>query len=143
MNEKTHPKKSFVLDTSALLALRADETGADRVQTLLAQAKQNQCRIFVSFMTRMEVLYCVRREEGEDAAREALRLIDSFSIQWISCEPAILEKASQIKHSGRISVADCWIAATAGILGATLVHKDPEFAPLKDISQEFLSRPLQ
>lgn len=89
-------------------------------------------------MTRMEILYGVQREEGVEAAREAIRLIDSFSIEWISCEPAILEKAAQIKSSGRISVADSWIAGTASVFGSTLVHKDPEFESLEDISQEFL-----
>jgi len=67
-----------------------------------------------------------------------LRLIESFSIDWVSCEPAILEKASQIKSSGRISVADTWIAATASVSGATLVHKDSEFKSLEEINQEFL-----
>jgi len=132
------PNKSFVLDTSALLALRGNEAGADRVDVLLEQAKRNQCRILLSFMTRMEILYCVRREEGDEAAREALRLIDSFSMEWVTCEPAILEKASEIKSTRRVSVADSWIAATASVLRATLVHKDPEFTPLSEISQELL-----
>ena len=132
------PKRRFVLDTSAVLALRGDEPGADRVQALLGQAARNQCQLLVSFMTRMELLYCIRREEGEDAAREALRLVDSFAIQWVSCEPQILEKASRIKTSGRVSVADSWIGATAIVHDATLVHKDPEFEPFREISQEVL-----
>jgi ribonuclease VapC len=85
-----------VLDTSALLALRGDEAGADRLAGLLEEAKRGRCRILVSFMTRMEILYLVRREEGDGAAREALRLIDSFSIEWETCEPAMLEKAAEI-----------------------------------------------
>lgn len=89
-------------------------------------------------MTRMELLYCVRREEGDEAAREALRLMDSFAVHWVSCEPDILETASQIKSSGRISVADSWIGATAVVHDATLVHKDPEFESFKDILQEVL-----
>jgi len=132
------PPKSFVLDTSALLALRSDESGADRVEALLAQAKRNQCRLLISFMTRMELLYCIRREEGEESAREALRLIDSFTVNWVTCEPDILERASRIKAHGRISVADSWIGATAIVYGATLVHKDPEFEPFEEISQEIL-----
>ena len=99
-------KRRFVLDTSAVFALRSDEPGADRVQALLGQAARNQCRLLGSFMTRMELLYCIRRDEGEDAARDALRLVDSFAIHWVSCESAILEAASRIKASGRISVAD-------------------------------------
>jgi predicted nucleic acid-binding protein len=132
------PANSFVLDTSALLALRSDEAGADRVEALLSRAKKDQCRLLGSFMSRMEVLYIVWRGEGEDAARHALRLMDSFAVEWISCEPNILEIASRIKAHGGLSVADSWIGATAVAYGATLVHKDPEFEPLKEITQEVL-----
>jgi len=132
------PKGSFVLDTSALLALRGDEPGADRVETLLSQGKKNQCRLLASFMTRMEVLYIVWREEGEQAARHALRLMDSFAVEWVSCEPTILEIAARIKAHGKLSVADTWIGATAIAYSATLIHKDPEFEPFKEIRQEIL-----
>jgi ribonuclease VapC len=132
------PKTSFVLDTSALLALRGDEPGADRVESLLSQAKKDQCRLLASFMTRMEMLYIVWRAEGDEAARHALRLIDSFAVEWISCEPNILEIAARIKAHGNLSVADSWIGATAIAHGATLVHKDPEFEPFKDIPQEMI-----
>jgi len=132
------PKGSFVLDTSALLALRGDEPGADRVETLLSQGKKNQCRLLASFMTRMEVLYIVWREEGEQAARHALRLMDSFAVEWVSCEPTILEIAARLKAHGKLSVADTWIGATAIAYSATLIHKDPEFEPFKEIRQEIL-----
>jgi predicted nucleic acid-binding protein len=132
------PPNKFVLDTSALLALRSDEVGADRVEALLSQAKKHQCQLFISFMTRMELLYCVWRREGEEAARHALRLIDSFTVHWITCEPNILEAASRIKAQGKISLADSWIAATAVVHEATLVHKDPEFTLFKDVMQEVL-----
>ena len=132
-------KRSFLLDTSALLALREDEPGADRVEALLAQASRKQCRLLVSFMTRMELLYCIRRKEGEQVARAALRLVDSFEIEWVSCQPDILERAAQIKSAGRISAADSWIAATAAVNAAILVHKDTEFEPLAEIPQELLT----
>jgi predicted nucleic acid-binding protein len=86
----------------------------------------------------MELLYCIRREEGEAAAREALRLIDSFAVDWITCDPEILEKAAEIKSSRRISVADSWIAATAIVHAAVLVHRNPEFESFKEIPQEIL-----
>jgi predicted nucleic acid-binding protein len=56
---------------------------------------------------------------GEEAARHALRLLDSFAVQWISCEPNSLEIASRLKAGGRLSVADSWIGATAIAYGAT------------------------
>jgi predicted nucleic acid-binding protein len=130
----------FVLDTSALLALRGDETGADRVEALLSRARASKCRLLISFMSRMEVLYLVWREEGELAAREALRFIDSFKIEWVSCEARILEIASRLKATGGLSIADSWIAATAVERDATLIHKDPELAKFGEIAQEFLRK---
>src|SRR5215475_7439586 len=130
----------FMLDTSALLTLRGDEPGADRVENLLSKSKNKTCVLLISFMTRMELLYLVWREEGEEAAREALRLIDSFEIEWVSCETEILELASRLKAQGGLSVADSWIGATAIAREATLVHKDPEFAKFREISQELLRK---
>jgi uncharacterized protein with PIN domain len=94
------PTNSFVL-ASALSALRSEESGAETVEALLSRAKRNQCRLLISFMSRMEMLYNVWREEGEESARHALRLMDSFPVQWVSCETDILEVASRIKAQGR------------------------------------------
>jgi hypothetical protein len=42
------PKNLFVLDTSALLTLRSDEPGADRVADLLLRARRGSCRLLAS-----------------------------------------------------------------------------------------------
>jgi ribonuclease VapC len=134
------PRNLFLLDTSALLTLRSDESGADRVADLLARAKRRSCYLLGSFMTRMELLYLIRREEGDEAARDALRLVDSFNIDWITCEPSILELAAQLKARGGLSVADSWIGATAMSRQAVLIHKDPEFTRISEIAQETLRK---
>lgn len=134
------PKSAFVLDTSALLTLRSDEPGAERVADLLARAKKGSCVLFVSFMTRMELLYLIWREEGEEPAREALRLVDSFALEWISCDATILEIAARLKSRGGLSVADSWIGASAIARQAILIHKDPEFAKFAEISQATIAR---
>jgi|GEM_PF-5255403 len=46
----------WLLDTSALLALRDDEDGAERVAQLLQAARNGESRCLVCFMSRMEVL---------------------------------------------------------------------------------------
>jgi predicted nucleic acid-binding protein len=137
---KMVPKNVFVLDTSALLTLRSNEPGADRVEDLLVRAKRGSCRLFSSFMTRMELLYLIWREEGEEAAREALRLVESFTLEWVTCEPLILEAAAQLKARGRLSVADSWIGATAISRQAMLIHKDPEFTKFPEIPQEAIGK---
>ena len=50
----------------------------------------------------------------------------------------ILEKAAEIKARFRLSLADAWIAASALLLDAVLVHKDPEFERVDDLRQELL-----
>lgn len=134
------PKGVFLLDTSALFTLRSDEPGAARVATLLANAKKGSCRLLVSFMTRMELFYLISREEGEEAARDALRMVESFTLEWVTCEPVILEGAARLKAKGRLSVADSWIGATAIARQAVLVHKDPEFSKFDEITQEAIGK---
>ncbi len=128
----------IVLDTSALLALRSDEPGADIVEKLLRKAEKTGRRLLASFMTRMELLCLIWRHEGEPAARRAMGIVDTFNIEWISCEREILERAARLKSRGDLSVADSWIAATAIIRVALLVHKDPEFQRIAEIRQHFL-----
>ena len=136
--KKTAVEERWVLDTSAILALRSDEAGADYVEGILRTARRRAGGVLVSFMSRMEVLYCVGRDEGEDAARQAIRLLDAAGIHWVSCEPHILEAAARLKARGGLSVADAWIAATAQTHEAILVHKDPEFASLNEVRQHDL-----
>lgn len=128
----------YVLDTSALLALRDDERGAERVHRIIDAARKRRAIAYVSFMTRMELLYRIAASESEDAAAGALRLLDSLPLHWVSCEPPILAQSARIKQRGGVSVADAWIAATAVVRQAILVHKDPEFVALADLSQERL-----
>jgi predicted nucleic acid-binding protein len=135
---KINPEKSFLLDTSALLALRGGEIGAEEVENLLRSAEKGDCLALASFMTRMELLYIIRRVEGDEAARHALRLIDTFKMTWITCDPEILDLAAQLKAEGGLSIADCWIAATAIVNNATLIHRDPEFSEFTKIPQRFL-----
>jgi predicted nucleic acid-binding protein len=129
----------YVLDTSAVLALRGDEPGADRVEALLRTGRARRTQILLSFMTRMEMLYRIAADEDPDAARTAVRLIDAAGVHWVSCEPEILEEAARIKAAGGLSVADAWIAATAAVHDAVLVHKDPEMRRARHVRQEVLS----
>lgn len=128
----------YVLDTSALLALRDDEAGAERVHRIIDATRKRRASTYVSFMTRMELLYRIAASEGDDAAAAALRLLDALPLQWVTCEPPILVEAARIKRRGGLSVADAWIAATAVLREAVLVHKDPEFVALADLTQEHL-----
>lgn len=126
--------RRYVLDTSAVLALRDDEPGADRVASLLRD-RSAQCH--ACFMTRMEVLYRVWKDEGETAGKLALQQCLALPLQWIEADEPLLLQAAELKAGFAISVVDAWIAAAAMRAGAILVHKDPEFKALP-VEQELL-----
>ncbi len=127
----------YLLDTSALLTLRDDEAGADLVAALLTRAQREEIICFGCFMTQMEILYRVWRDESEYAGRLAYEQCRALPIHWVHEDESLLEKAAEITANYRLSVADAWIAATAVRQGATLVHKDPEFESL-NCSQQVL-----
>jgi ribonuclease VapC len=129
--------KRWLLDTSALLALRDDEAGADRVAALLGQAQAGRATCFGCFMSLMEVYYRVWKDEGAANGRLAYEQCRSLPIEWLHESPELLEAAAAIKATNSLSLADAWVGAAAQLAGATLVHKDPEFAALK-LPQEVL-----
>ena len=57
----------ILLDTSALLTLRDDEPGADRVEQVLSDSQS----CYACFLSSLEVLYRVWKDEGEAAGRLA------------------------------------------------------------------------
>ena len=136
---------TYLLDTSALLTLRDDEPGADRVAKVLQQAQNGEVRVVGCFLTLMEVFYRVWRDEGEAAGRLAHEQCQALPIQWVHESPALLMKAAEVKANYPLSIADAWIAASALLEGAILMHKDPEFAcvpvqrevlPLKSVKRK-------
>ena len=126
---------AFCLDTSAILTLRDDEPGAERVAMLL----EGPDPCFACFVTRMEVLYRVWKDEGERSGRLAYEQLQSLPIQWVDQTEPLLLEASRIKALHRLSVADSWIAAAARLSRATLLHKDPEFVAITELDQSWLA----
>ena len=126
---------AFCFDTSAILTLRDDEPGAERVAIVLEGP--NPC--FACFITRMEVLYRVWKDEGERSGRLAYEQLQSLPIKWVDQTEPLLLEASRIKASHLLSIADAWIAATALNSQATLLHKDPEFGAIAELDQSWLA----
>ena len=124
-----------LLGTSALLTLRDNEPGADRVEALLEQHQHS----YACFLSRMEVLYRVWKDEDERAGRLAYEQLKALPLHWIEASEPLLEQAASIKAHYALSLADAWIAAAAQQVGATLLHKDPAFRAITDLSQEWLS----
>ncbi|MES2634356.1 MAG: PIN domain-containing protein [Pseudomonadota bacterium] len=128
----------YVLDTSAVLTLHNDEAGSDRVAALLIAAAQGTAEVYGCFITLMEVFYRVWRNESQKAGRAAYLQCQQLPVTWVHESPALLERAASIKAMHALSLADAWIAATAVECQAILVHKDPEFEPIRGLREERL-----
>jgi len=124
----------LLLDTSALLTLRDDEAGAGRVEEALEQPG----RCYACFLSRMEVLYRVWKDEDERAGRLAYEQLKALPLHWVEASEPLLEQAASIKSRHSLSLVDAWIAAAAQQVGATLLHKDPEFRAIANLPQEWL-----
>ena len=120
------------MDSSAFFALFEDEEGAETVQNLLEKAKKRDIMIFVSFVSYTEVFYVTYQEKGEEQAQRQVDLMGRLSVTRVDSSQELGLVAGRLKATHRISFADAWIAATAIMLGAILVHKDPEFNELED-----------
>jgi predicted nucleic acid-binding protein len=125
------PKRAerFVLDTSALMTLMSNAPGADEVEAVLHQHGRRKA-VFISFMSPMELAYVLEQKENLAAAHRGILRLKQLPLQIVESDEPLGLAAARIKAAHRMSVADAWIAATAARLGATLVHKDPEFLPL-------------
>lgn len=123
--------KRWVLDTSALFCLKQNEPGADEVEAVLRESG-SRGRVYLCFMSLMEYFYVLQKAEGESLARQGYLELKQLPLKVVESDEELALSAARIKAFTPLSVADAWIAATAERLNAALVHKDPEFDPLKD-----------
>jgi predicted nucleic acid-binding protein len=127
----------YLLDTSALLTLRDNEAGADRVAEVLGLGGTGSAKCFGCFITLMEIHYRVWKDEDKAAGQLAYRQCLALPIEWVPQSEPLLIKSAEFKALFPLSMADAWIAACAAEQGAVLLHKDPEFKPLP-VLQELL-----
>jgi len=127
-------KKSFVLDSYALLAYFADERGRGPVEKLLTDASNNDALIKMTVINLGEVIYIVERKRGLQNAQLTLSRIKELPIKLIDIDEELALAAAHIKAEHSIAYADCFAAALSDLQKAVLLTGDPEFKKIeKDI----------
>lgn len=121
----------FVLDSFALIALLLDEPGAAKVEELLVGADKGEQELYISVVNFGEVLYTLEIRRGIEAAQQALALVDQTPIQIIDIDRTIALRAARLKADSGIGYADCFVAACAQRLDATIVTGDPDFKQIE------------
>ena len=118
---------SWLLDTTALLAHFRQEAGAETVQTILGDASSS---VHISSLSITEFARRLRAL-GADAVEARATALEYAGLVSgvIPVDVATATRAFEIGEfsSSRLPIVDALIAASASILGATLLHCDAHF----------------
>lgn len=122
-----------ILDGWALMALFHEESAADEVEKLLAQAAVDRHNLLMSVVNWGEIYYSVMRGASPEIAEQKAREIAAMPIEIVPADLQQTHQAAIFKATKKMSYADCFGAALAKIKNAEFVTGDPEF---KEIEKE-------
>lgn len=131
LKNNTDKKKSYVLDSYALLAYFADERGRGPVEKLLTEVFNNETFIKMTVINLGEVIYIIERKRGLPDAQLTLSRIKELPIKLIDIDEDLALAAAHIKAEHSIAYADCFAAALSKLQKAVLITGDPEFKKLE------------
>jgi len=131
LKNNTDKKKSYVLDSYALLAYFADERGRRPVEKLLTDGLNDEIFIKMTVINLGEVIYIIERKRGLPDAQLTLSRIKELPIKLIDIDEDLALAAAHIKAEHSIAYADCFAAALSKLQKAVLVTGDPEFKKLE------------
>lgn len=119
--------KTFVLDSSALMAFFEGRAGSEKVEQILAQAVARKHALFMSVVNWGEVYYAIWRIHGEAGAREKIKQISQLPVAVVSVTLELAEAAARLKAMYHMPYADCFAASLALARKAAVVTADRDF----------------
>lgn len=126
------------LDSYALMAFLEREPGYAFVQDMLREAEVG-VPLWMSLINWGEVYYATVRSKGQDAADDAVDVIDQLPIALAAPTRADVLEAARLKAKYPVSYADCFAAALARLHGCPVVTGDPDFRLLeKEVKVKWL-----
>jgi PIN domain nuclease of toxin-antitoxin system len=125
--------ETYVLDSYAILALLGEETGSDKVATILRQAQKEIALALITWVNVGEVAYIVERRWGTGQVSRVLGNLEATKISIVPVERDLALVAAHIKAEHSLSYADAFAAALAIREKAVLVTGDPEFRALEPL----------
>ncbi len=125
-------RKTIVLDSWAIMAYLEDESPAEKIANLIADARDQGDRWLMSVVNIGEVWYAIARRHSARDAEDAIGELRSIGIEFIDADWPLTKIAASYKVRGGISYADCHAAAVAKHHKAALLTGDQEFKQLEN-----------
>jgi len=125
--------KAIVLDSWALMAYLEDESAAEQVANIIADAHEDEIPLFMSIVNAGEIWYIIAREASEADANQSIAELRQLRIQFIDADWNLAQGAASFKSKKKMSYADCFAAALAKQKKAHLITGDPEFKQVEQV----------
>lgn len=121
----------LTFDSEAILAFYLGEEGAEVVRDRLEKIQSGEVRGYINVLHLAEIYYILYRVSPE-LAEEKQRNLRLYGLSVVPVnDDGLWREAAKIKSRHALSLADAFAAATAKMLGATLVvGGDGEFDAL-------------
>ena len=103
--------------------------GAEKVDALIQRSYQCEVRLLISVVNWGEALYSLAKTAGLGKATADLKAMSAFVVQ-VAIDEKLAEAAATVKFHYKLGYADCFAAALAMRMDATLVTSDLDFAKL-------------
>jgi uncharacterized protein len=127
--------KPILFDSHAVLKWVQKEKGYQKVRSLLTACRDQSLKGYMNQINLGEVYYLVIRRSGLPEARIFLENFQRLPIEMVLPDSELIWEAAEIKARHPISYADCFAAATAIRLQASILTGDPEFKKLGNLIQ--------
>lgn len=119
--------RAIVLDSWAVMAYLEDETTAEKVAEIIADAHEEKIPLLMTVVNAGEVWYILAREVSIAEADASVRQLRQLGIEFINADWDLAREAGGFKAKHKMSFADCFAAALAKQRKAHLVTGDQEF----------------
>jgi predicted nucleic acid-binding protein len=135
--------KTYVLDASAVIRYLSNGAGVEKVNKLIQRAVKGEVQLFISVINWGEALYSLAQKAGLDKATADLKMMSAFVVP-VDVREAQAESAAIVRLHYKLGYADCFAAALAIRMNATLVTTDLDFGKLgKKLKVLALSRGVE
>lgn len=128
-------EERYIFDSHALLKFFQKEEGYEKVVELLEIIRKNNLVKYLNVINLGEIIYCTKREFGEQNKIEVLAHIERLNFTILHIPNSLALKSAEYKAEYPISYADCFVLASAVEQNAIIVTGDPDFKKVEHLAK--------